>query len=67
MTIAENEVELIEESHVQDAHDRQHVDPKATGNWTAEIVVSETQDPSPTSIDLVNAVGTADDDHLVPR
>jgi hypothetical protein len=65
VTIAETEVELIEESHVNEDRDPlHHVAPRQTGNHIREIEEPSSLDLSPTStIDRANGVKIADEDH----
>jgi hypothetical protein len=65
VTIAETEVELIEESHVhQDRDPLRHVAPRQTGNHIREIEASSSPYLAPTStIDRANGVKIADGDH----
>ena len=65
MTIAETEVELIEESHVHEDRDPlRHVAPRQTGNHIREIEASSSPDLTLTStIDRANGVKIAGGDH----
>jgi hypothetical protein len=66
VTIAETEVELIEELHVQEDRDRQlHVAPRATGNPRPEIAVRSSRGRchNTAAIDLAIVVAIADGDN----